>query len=297
MRRHAGLFYALFTLLTWAAFPVASRVAGTGTLTLFDTLALRLGTAALALSPWWVPRLLRPELRQLPWRRVLAFSAVTGLAYPILAYAALRYAPAVHGAVFLSGLLPVLTSVLVWVWMRELPSAHTRRCLVLVLSGVMLLWLQDLWRNGVHANVLWGDALLVLASGAWALFTVMLKHWKARAFDVTLATVAVASMVYLPVYAFLLPSRITEAPWHEVVFQASFQGFLLPVVAMFTYARAVELLGAVQTVILLAATPVVGALMAWVFLGESLPALALLGALLVFAGSAWSAMNSGKLSK
>ena len=81
----AGYFLAAVTLLIWASFVVISRVGGQSPLTVFDIAALRIGTAALVLSPWWVPRLLRPSTRQMTWTQSLLFALLAGIGYPLLA--------------------------------------------------------------------------------------------------------------------------------------------------------------------------------------------------------------------
>lgn len=285
-----GYLCAALTLLIWASFPVAARVAGAGNLTLFDVLALRLGVASLALAYWWVPRLLDSSLRQLSMMQVLSFSLVAGLSYPLVAFTAMRFAPASHGAVILSGALPVLTAALAYKFWGELPGKVGRLSLALVFIGVVMLLATSIWRSGIDFSMLLGDGILLAASTIWALFTIMLKHWKARAFDVTLAAVAVSSLVYLPIYGLFLPSNLGAAPWTEILFQGVYQGLLVPVLAMFTYARAIEYLGAVKTVTLLSATPVVGTLMAVSFLGEVLYPGTALGAMLVFVGATMGAM-------
>lgn len=285
-----GYMCAAFTLLIWASFPVVSRMAGTGVLTLFDVMALRLGVASLALSYWWVPRLLNASLRQLSMKQILSFSMVAGLTYPLVAFTAMRFAPASHGAVILSGALPLLTAAMSYQIWKEKPGRVGQLSLILVFIGVALLLGTSIWRTGFDFTMLLGDTILLAASAVWALFTILLKYWKARAFDVTLAAVAVASMIYLPVYVVLLPSNFGQASWGEILFQASYQGLLVPVVAMFTYARAIEYLGAVKTVTLLSATPVVGTVMAVGFLGEVLYPGTALGAMCVFVGATMGAM-------
>jgi drug/metabolite transporter (DMT)-like permease len=286
----AGYFLAAVTLLIWASFVVVSRVGGQGTLTVFDIAALRIGTAALVLSPWWVPRLLRPSSRRLTWTRSLLFALLAGIGYPLLAYTGVKFAPASHGAVLISGVLPMFTALLALMLMGERPSPTRIAGLLLITFGVGVLFASQLTRAVVDSEVVTGDLILLAASFTWGLFTVLLKRWAVRAFDVTLGVVAVSAMVYLPIYVLFLPKHIAQTAMPPIVLQGLFQGVIVVCVALWTYTKAAELIGPVRLVIMLAGVPVVGVLLSVAFLGETLSTGAALGATLVFLGALLGAM-------
>lgn len=280
-----GYLYAGITILIWAGFIVVSRLGGKSTLTPFDIAALRTGTAALVLSPWWLPRLLNPAKRQLTWQQALTFAMLAGVIYPVLAYSGFFFAPASHGAVLVSGLLPFFTTVLVWVILRERPNSLL--ALALVGVGIAVLLRESLSTAAPqNSGPSWiGDLLFIGASLMWGLFTVMLKRWQVRGFDVTLGVVAMSSLIYLPIYALFLPKHITTAPWHDIALQAIFQGLIVVCVAMVTYAKAAEHLGAVRLAMLMALVPAVGTLLSVLILGEPLTTPVALGVALVSAGA------------
>jgi drug/metabolite transporter (DMT)-like permease len=280
-----GYVYAAITILIWAGFVVVSRIGGKGSLTPYDIAALRTGTAALALSPWWLPRLFKPSLRQLRWGQSVSFALLAGIAYPLLAYSGFFWAPASHGAVLVSGLLPFFTTLLVWILLRERPNSLL--ALGLVAVGIFTLLRESFSNSAQHANAsAWvGDLLFVGASLMWGLFTVLLKRWQVRAFDVTLSVVATSALIYLPVYALLLPKHILQAPLHEIALQAFFQGIVVVCCAMLTYTKAAEHLGAVRLAMLMALVPAVGTLLAVAILGEPLTLYVALGVALVSAGA------------
>lgn len=279
----AGTLYAAITLLIWAGFVIVSRLGGQSALTVFDMVALRIGTAALVLSPWWLPRLFRPALRQLRWYQSLLFALLAGIGYPLVAFTGMVYAPASHGAVLISGLLPFFTAALAFVLIGERFGPARAAGLGLILVGVGTLFATS---KGAHGEAtLRGDLILLGASLIWSLFTVLLKRWQVRAFDVTLGVAAVSALLYLPVYLLFLPKNLTQAPLAQSALQAIFQGFFVVCVSLWSYAKAAEKLGVVRTVILLSATPVVGVLMAVAFLGETLSAGTALGAAITFLGA------------
>lgn len=290
----SGYVFAAITLLIWSGFVVVSRLGSQGTLTPYDISALRIATAAAVLSPWWLPRLLDRSRRQLPGHQALVFALLAGISYPLVAYLGFRIAPASHGAVLISGMLPCFTSLLAWRLLGDRPTRQRLVGLLLILTGVVFLLVSGMPAGQAGLATWPGDLLLLTASLLWSLFTVLLKYWQARAFDVTLAVSAVSAMCYLPVFALFLPSHLATAPWSEILLQAFFQGFVVVCVAMWTYARAVEQLGSVRVVILMSGVPVAGVLMAVPVLGEPLTSGKLAGAALVCLGAAFGAMARGK---
>jgi len=286
-----GYVYAAITLLIWAGFVIVSRIGGTSVLSPFDIAALRIGTAALVLLPWWLPRLLRPRLRQLRWYQSLLFALLAGIGYPLVAFTGMVYAPASHGAVLISGMLPFFTAVLAFALLGERPNAARLGGLLLILLGVGLLFFSNALLSATSRLSIMGDLILFCAAFIWSLFTILLKRWQVRAFDVTLGVVAVSALLYLPVYVLFLPKHIAEASLSQSALQAFFQGFMVVCVALWSYAKAAELLGAVRVVIMLSGVPVVGVLLSVALLGEQLTPGAALGAAIVFLGALIGAMT------
>lgn len=283
-----GYLYAALTLLIWSGFLIVSRLGGKSPLNPFDITALRLAGAAFTLAPWWIPRVLHPQLRQLaPWKAGV-FALLAGILYPLIAYTGLRFAPASHGAVLIAGMLPFFTTMLTIFLLKELPNKTRIAGLVLILTGVLALLLSG--KGQTNAMMLQGDVLLLTGSLVWSLFTVLLKRWQASAFEVTLGVTAVAALSYLPIYLLFLPKQIMFASWSQIGLQFFFQGVLVVCVAMWTYAKAAEILGAVRVVIMMSGVPVVGALLGIVFLNESLSEGVALGVVVTFMGALIGAM-------
>lgn len=282
-----GYLLACMTILLWSGFMIVSRVSGHSVLTPFDTTALRIGTAAIVLSPWWLPRLLKPSTRLLTVPRALVFAGLAGISYPVIAYSGFTFAPASHGAVLISGLLPFFTTLLAYFLLGEQPSAIRVAGLGLIALGVLSLFGGSL--NG-DTQSLRGDLLFVLASIIWSLFGVLLKRWQVRAFEVTLAVVCISTLVYLPTYILFLPKNIADASWQLIALQSIFQGVLVVCLAIWTYTRATQLIGASQMAVMLSSVPAVGALLAVPTLNEPLSAMTALGVALTTMGALVGAM-------
>ncbi len=284
----AGYLLACTTILLWSGFVIVSRVGGHSVLTPFDTTALRIGTAAVVLSPWWLQRLLRPSTRLLTVPRALMFAGLAGISYPLLAYSGFAFSPASHGAVLISGLLPFFTTLLAYFVLGERPSAIRVAGLGLIALGVLSLLGGSL--NG-DAQSLHGDLLFVAASFIWSLFGVLLKRWQVRAFEVTLAVVCISTLTYLPTYLLFLPKHVAEASWQLIALQSVFQGVLVVCLAIWTYTRATQLIGASRMAVMLSSVPAVGALLAVPILNEPLAAMTALGVALTTVGALVGAME------
>lgn len=280
-----GLLYALITLMIWSSFHLISRIGSTSSLTIFDLTALRIGISAIVLSPWWLPRLLNKSKRKIPFCQLLGFSLLTGIGYPLITYSGYVYAPASHGAVIIVGLLPPFTTLFAYCLLKEKPNRLRIACIVFVLTGITAMLSSTLSRSELNIDIAKGDLIFALSSLIWALFTVFLHKWKYDAFDVTLGMVAMSSIIYLPIYLLLLPKAIMQTSWEQIGLQALFQGIAVPVIATFTYAKAIEYFGATRSVMLLSATPVVGTLLGVGVLGEDLYPWAAIGVCAVFIGS------------
>lgn len=281
----AGYLLAALTVLLWAGFMIVSRIGGNSVLTPFDTTALRIGTAAIVLAPWWVPRLIRPQTRLLTVFQASCFAALAGLSYPLLAYGGFSLAPASHGAVLISGLLPFFTTVFARILLNERPSKARLFGLGLIGCGVGILFAGNFFASSIDARTITGGLMFVAASVVWSLFGTLLKRWQVRAFEVTLAVVCIATLVYLPTYVIFLPKNIQAATWEQIALQSVFQGILVVCIAIWTYTKATELIGASKLAVILSSVPAMGALLAIPILGESLTAAAALGVAMTSMGA------------
>lgn len=291
-RERIGYFYAFLTMLIWAGFVLVTRIAGTGALAAPDMAALRIGTAALVLLPAW-----------LFWKRVplfnlrlLALALVGAIAYSLLVYAAFHYAPAAHGALLVSGLLPFTMAICVWLVLREVPSPALRRGLALIALGVALLAFDTFARHGADlrdSQVWLGDALLVASSFCWALYSVLVRRWNVGPWDAAIGGTLLAAMLYLPVYLLFLPHTLADAPLRDIVLQALYQGLLVAVVAMVLYLQAMQRLGPARLGALMAVVPAMAGIGSSLVLDEPLSGWLVAGLLLTSVG-AWASVHRRK---
>jgi drug/metabolite transporter (DMT)-like permease len=259
--RRSGYLFALVCVLLWASFVLLSRIAGTSALNGFDLTALRFGVASLVLLPLWIF-----------WRRVplfnkqmLALASTGGLGYALLAYTAFHFAPASHGAVLLSGVLPFFVTVFAWWLLDERPSHRRWLALVVIALGVSSMAMYSL-RN--LRNSWPGDVLMIAGSAVWGMYTVLVKRWSKAPWDVTIGVGLLSAVLYLPVYCLFLPKGLFLAPWQAIVVQGLFHGLMVVIVAMLCYMQAMVRLGPTRLGAMMALVPAIAGLGAVIVLNE-----------------------------
>lgn len=285
-----GYLAALATVAIWAGFILISRLGGKTGLTAWDIIALRLGTAAVLLLPFSL------DIPARTWRdrRLWLMALLGGLLFLVFVYAGFKRAPAAHGAILLPGLQPFLVTAAAWALTGTRPDRHRAWGLLPIALGVACVAAPQMLGAHEGPSTLTGDGLLLGASLAWAVYSVLVKKW---AFDPWLLTrfVALASAaVFLPAYALFLPKGLDTVPMSMVVLQGLYQGIGPTIVAMVLFLRAVSILGAERTGALVALVPVLAGLGAVPLLDEPLTGWLLAGLALVSTGAFLAARPAGR---
>lgn len=274
-----GYLFASITVVLWASFVLLSRAAGGSGLNPFDLAALRFGVASLVLLPaWWLGG--RPAIFD---RRLCVLGLLGGLGYALGAYTGLHLAPASHGAVLLSGILPFFMVMMSWLVLGEIPGARRFVSLGFIGAGVLCVAIHSM---GNLAQSWRGDLILVASSAIWALYTVLVKHWQKTPWEVTVGVALVAATVFLPVYVLFLPKAIHSASWGVIIGQGFFHGILVVVVAMLLFLQAMARLGPNRLGAVMALVPALAGLGAVFVLGEAFSWVLMVGFALTSTG-AW----------
>lgn len=275
----SGYLFAAGAVLIWSGFVLVARMGGTSSLNSFDITALRFGVAALVFLPlWWF------------WKRiplfnktVLSLALTGGIAYSVVVYLAFKHAPAAHGAVLISGLLPFFVPLLTLLILKEPLRPNLRWALPVIALGMICLGVDIFSRS---ENTLPGDLLLITSSLIWALYTVLAKRSGLDAWGTAIGCALLAALMYLPVYLLFLPKAIMQAPLADIVLQGVYQGLVVAVIAMLFYMAAMTRIGPARTGACMAMVPALAGLGASLILGEPLNAWLVTGLLTTSAG-AW----------
>jgi drug/metabolite transporter (DMT)-like permease len=252
---------AVLAMLIYASQFVLSRWSMQRTLSLWDLAALRFTVAGLVSLPLV---LRRPPAGAAGWWPIVALSIAAGAPYTLIMYTGLTLAPAAHGAVIITGGMPVVATVLAWLWLGERPWPAKMLGLVLIIVGLTLVGWPEFSRGG---GAWLGHACFAVAAVLWALFTVGARRWRVDPLPAT-AAVWVLALPYVPVYAAVTGAPVLDAPRSEVVFQALFQGLGVAIAALALYAWAIRVLGDGIAALFSPLVPVFAVLLGVVVLGE-----------------------------
>jgi drug/metabolite transporter (DMT)-like permease len=300
-----GVLAAIVTVAIWTSFIVIARATAHRNLTPLDICLLRFAGAALVLLPWgaWLvwkracdaaPGQAPPSwlgLSPLGFKLTALIGMVGGIGYACLAYSGFYFAPAAHASVLLPGTLPLSTTLMAVLILKDRVTPVRAIGLGLIFLGDVLVGGASLLRAWTdEGSQVWkGDLLFLSASTCWAVYSVLVRKHALQAVQATIAISVFAFVAYVPVYGLLvlsgaLVTQLATAPWGEIVFQVIFQGMGSVVISGITFTKMVQHFGPVRSTMITAVVPGLSALGAVIFLGEPLHWNLLAGLALVTVG-------------
>jgi drug/metabolite transporter (DMT)-like permease len=201
------------------------------------------------------------------WRLWLAVAFLAGPLFGELVYTAFQFAPPSHGAVFLPAAMSVVGTIFAAVFLADPLTQRKLLGIGIVIAG--LLMLSGVSSASLTGRASIGDALFIAAGSMWAGFGVVMRKFR---LDPILATTA-AGVFGLAAYApFYLATegidRLAHADGSLLAMEIWVQGVLAGTGTVYTYAKAVESLGAARAAIFPALVPGLAALMGWPVLGH-----------------------------
>jgi drug/metabolite transporter (DMT)-like permease len=270
----------------WGSYPVFAKIA----LVHFPPYVLVALRTSLASSFLAVLLLRRgfDEFRALSWAdlRSFAFLGFTGIFVSTGGtYLGIAFTTA-SSAALLQAASPVMVAIGARLYLKEQLRRRQWAGVALSTLGVLLVVTRGSWRAIVHLELLPGDVIILVAQSGWAIYTVYGKrvlavHSPALA---TTAAYLLGALMLLPVP--FLTARFFPAPdwtspvaWGVVLTQA-----VVGAVAHVWWYEGVHRVGASRAAIFMNLQPVVGVVLAWGLLGETVEAAEILGGLAVLAG-------------
>jgi drug/metabolite transporter (DMT)-like permease len=287
-RRLVGIGLVNLATLTWAT-----------NMTLGRWLRDSIGPLTLAAARFFIASLFfaallqrRPaEERRLGRDRWLLLGmALSGVAVftPIL-YLGLRFTTAVN-ATLINGFGPLITGLLSALLIREPMSRRQLTGAIVGLAGVIVLISGGslaFWQ-AVRGNV--GDLIVLGAVALWGLYSVLghqvMRHRSA------LSATALSVFLGLPLLLLAAAWEVQTFPVSlrpEVVLAVLYIGIAPAVIGFLSWNSGVRRLGSSGAMVFYNMLPLYGALLGYLFLGESIGPAHLLGGALIISGGLWAA--------
>lgn len=158
--------------------------------------------------------------------------------------------------------------------------------LLTAVAGVVLLLWESFYGAGGEQGYWVGNLMLLGASASWAAYTVFSQPLlrELRPLALTSATMTAGAIpllaIAVPEIYRMHPGEVSVASWAGLVYST----LMALVFGYIAWSRGVQAIGSTRTSVYVNLIPVVAAATAWVWLGESLSSLQLLGATAVIAG-------------
>ncbi|MBO9727252.1 MAG: EamA family transporter [Chitinophaga sp.] len=278
--RTKGFISIIFVMLIWgSSFSVTKTVVQEVHPYLFA--ALRHLIAAAVLLPFYLNR--RRKIRQsLPMKK-LALMGIAGITvYYGLFNFAMTYIPASSGAL-IEGLIPVAIAIPAALILKEHLSSRSIAGIILCVTGVILVGFVGAPDGSSHTLI--GSGLMALAVCCWSVYTLLSRSIKetdtllSTAVSTFIGTALLLPVAAIDVYNHGMP-EISGKAWAGIIYLGVFASAL----AYFLYNQALESLPAAQVGNFLNLNPVIGAIIAIIFLKDTFTAWQMTGGVLVLAG-------------
>ena len=274
-----GCVLALGASLSFAA----ARAGIIDGLTPGDLILMRFGVAGVVLMPlllhWGLP-----SLAGIGWRRGLILTVLGGPAFALMQMGGYAFAPLAHGAVIHPASVTILSTGIAAALLGERLSRVHLIGAGLVMGGIVLISWQGL--HAASSVGSWvGDLLFFISAVLWAVFTVLIRHWRLPALRAIAVVSFLSLLVILPGYlAWYGLEHLRARPLLPMAMQALVQGLMQGVVAITAYSQAIRVLGVSRAVLFPAMVPAVSILIGIPVVGEVPNATQITGLLLVTTG-------------
>jgi drug/metabolite transporter (DMT)-like permease len=284
----------ILTMLFWAGNSVVARGMH-ATVPPLSLAWLRWAIATGLILPVAWPHMKRdwPVIRA-NWPMLLLLGTIGAGAFIALYYYGISKTSAIN-ALVINSAVPILIPLAAFVMYGERIMRKQAIGIAVSMVGVLIVLSKGDLNALVALDLNQGDLWVLAAMAVWSVYTVLLRkqppiHWLSFA----AITFAVASMVNLPMFIgeHLLFRQIQWS--REAVIAIAYVATLPSVVAQIFYVRGVELIGSTRAGVFVHLVPMFGAIMAIVFLGETLHLFHLAGFALILLG-VWLASRRAKI--
>lgn len=287
-----GILAGLAAATIWGGMYVVSKVL-LDVFPPFTLLSLRLLLAVATLGLWLLWRRQPLALSGRQWGALLLLGLLGyGLSLG-LQFTGVQLSTAANGAV-----ITAATPVFIYLFAGPLlgEQVSPRRWLALLIAGLGVLAVVDPSQAQLNASLWRGNLLLVAAAVTWALYSVLVR--KASRFTDALR---LSLVTFLGGLLWVLPAAATE--WSQqsigplnlpIVLGVVYLGIISTAIAAYFWNYAFEVLEAGVASLTFFAQPLIGAVLGYLLLGESVSAFFVVGGALILLGL-WLASRDDKI--
>jgi drug/metabolite transporter (DMT)-like permease len=262
--RAVGLVWAALTVSIFSGWFVITRFSVTRELRIWDITALRFGIGALLLAPVIVRN--RARLPRAAWGMGLVFALLWGVPFVLLVALGLSLTSAGQAASIAPTVMPLFAGLFAWAFLGETQGWKRWSGYAAILVGLSLLLLAGAAASGPPSAA--GIGALAAAAAMWAIYTLLFRRSRLAPIESAALICFWSALLFLPIYGFSGLSRLDHAGAGEVALQAVYQGVLMGGASIFTFNRAVSLLGSSAATAIIAIIPAIATLLAIPILGE-----------------------------
>lgn len=273
--------YPLLAILIWAGNTVVNKMA-VGVIFPAEIGFYRWLLAALLFTPF----MLRPVLANWPMikpdlYKIIALGVLGMAIYQSLAYFAATLTSATNMGIFLS-LMPMIALAMSIVSLGHRLTAGALVGAMLSFSGVVVVVSAGSLNTLLEHGLNFGDAMMLVATVAYAAYSVLLKKWQLRLPPLQLLylQVLVAMVVLFPLFLFSPKAGLSLSNIPLIMYACIPTSMIAPLMWMHSISR----LGPSRTTLFFNLLPIFTALIAAAILGEHLAWYHLLGGALTLGG-------------
>ena len=277
----SGLLSILLVMLIWGSAYTVTKLA-VKEITPFLFAFLRNLIASIVLLPFYLRQRKKNEQQPIPYKKVV-FMGLSGITFFYAFFnLSLVYTSASTGAM-IQGMMPVAVAVPAVLFLKEKLSRGTILGILLSVIGVILVgFIGD---DGDSVNNVLGNILMILSVFAWAIYTVISKSIKGN------DPLVITALSTFFGTAFLIPTLAVEL-WDQQIPSITpkacaaiiYLGVFASALSFLLYDKALKTLSAAQVGNFMNLDPVIGAVIAVLFLKDTITGLQIIGGILVLAG-------------
>lgn len=274
--------FPLLTVVIWSGNTVVSKMAA-GSIAPAEISFYRWLLAALLFTPLALRPVLRNRAAIRPHLGRIAVLGLLGMViYQSLAYYAAYMTTATHMGI-IGALTPMMVLGLSIVLLGQRLTAGAVTGSLLSIAGVLVVVSSGDPRTLVHTGANLGDALMLVAMFAYAVYVILLKRWVMKdvpPLQLLYLQIVAAVIMLLPLYLMTPKTGLTAANLPLV----GYAGLMASMVATLMWMHTVARIGPSRATMFLNLMPLFTAAIAAVAIGETLAAYHAVGGVLTVAG-------------